>query len=107
VNVGGVFQAGTHTVTVTASSQSVIQRLKQFSEVQSGAGGVLQKRQDAFKNIQTDIAKRIEDVQDRIEKEMEVLRKKFAAMERAQAAAQSAISQLQALTTKITSSDES
>ena len=92
---------------MTASSQSVIQRLKQFSEIQSGAGGVLQKRQDAFKNIQTDIARRIEDVQDRIEKEMEVLRKKFALMEQAQAAAQSLISQLQATTSKLTSSKDS
>ena len=107
VNVGPTFQAGTHTVSVTASSQSVIQRLKQFSEIQSGAGGVLQKRQDAFKNIQTDIARRIEDVQDRIEKEMEVLRKKFALMEQAQAAAQSLISQLQATTSKLTSSKDS
>jgi flagellar capping protein FliD len=89
---------------VTASTQSVIQRLKQFSEVQSGAGGVLQKRQDAFQNIQTDIAKRIDQVQDRISREMEVLRKKFAAMERAQANASSIISTLQATTAKITSS---
>jgi flagellar hook-associated protein 2 len=104
VNVGALLQAGTHTVSVTASTQSVIQRLKQFSEVQSGAGGVLQKRQDAFQNIQTDIAKRIDQVQDRISREMEVLRKKFAAMERAQANASSIISTLQATTAKITSS---
>lgn len=105
VNVGPVLQAGTHTVSVTASSQSVIQRLKQFSEVQAGAGGVLQKRQDAFQAIQTDIAKRIEVVQERIEREMEVLRKKFAAMERAQANASSIISTLTATTAKLTSSD--
>ena len=47
LQIGPVLQAGSHTVTVTASSQSVIQRLKQFSEIQAGAGGVLQKRQDA------------------------------------------------------------
>lgn len=101
VSVAALFQAGTHTVSVTASTQSVIQRLKQFSEVQAGAGGVLQKRQDAFQNIQTDIAKRIDVVQDRITREMEVLRKKFAAMERAQANASSIISGLQATTAKI------
>ncbi|MGE0600193.1 MAG: flagellar filament capping protein FliD [Dehalococcoidia bacterium] len=104
VNIGPTLQAGTHIVSVTASSQSVIQRLKQFSEVQAGAGGVLQKRQDAFQNIQTDIAKRIEEVQDHITAEMETLRKKFAAMERAQANAQSIISTLQATTAKISSS---
>ena len=93
LSIGPLLQLGTHTVTVSPSSQSVVQRLKQFSELQAGAGGVLQKRQDAFNNINTDIAKRIEVVQERIEKEMEVLRKKFAAMERAQANAQSLISQ--------------
>jgi hypothetical protein len=38
---------------------------------------------------------------------MEVLRKKFALMEQAQAAAQSLISQLQATTSKLTSSKDS
>ncbi|MGE3076461.1 MAG: flagellar filament capping protein FliD [Dehalococcoidia bacterium] len=103
VSVGPTLQAGTNVVSVSASSQSVIQRLKQFAEVQAGAGGVLQKRQDAFQNIQTDIAKRIEEVQDHITAEMETLRKKFAAMERAQANAQSIISTLQATTAKISS----
>jgi len=101
VNIGPVLQAGTNTVTVTASSQSVIQRLKLFSEIQGGAGGVLQKRQDAFANINADIEKRIDIVTDRIDKEMERLRAKFAAMERAQANAQNIISTLQGLTTRI------
>ena len=101
VQVGPVLQAGTHTISVAASSQSVIQRLKQFSEVQAGAGGVLQKRQDAFQKISDDIAKRIDQVTERIEREMEVLRKKFAAMERAQAASQNLIQQLQQTANRI------
>jgi flagellar hook-associated protein 2 len=103
VNIGPALQVGTHTVTVTASSQSVIQRLKQFAEIQGGAGGVLQKRQDAFTNINTDIEKRIDIVTERIEKEMERLRAKFAAMERAQANAQNIISTLQGLTARLNS----
>jgi flagellar capping protein FliD len=106
VDIGPVLQAGTHTISVTASSQSVIQRLKQFSEIQAGAGGVLQKRQDAFNNIDADIQKRIDVVTERIEKEMERMRKKFAAMERAQANAQALISTLQATTAKLTASSD-
>jgi flagellar hook-associated protein 2 len=106
VDIGPLLQAGTHTVSVTASSQSVIQRLKQFSEIQAGAGGVLQKRQDAFNNIDSDIQKRIDVVTERIENEMERMRKKFAAMERAQANAQALISTLQATTSKISGSNE-
>jgi flagellar hook-associated protein 2 len=101
VQFGPLLQAGTNTISVTASSQSVIQRLKQFSEIQAGAGGVLQKRQDAFTNIDSDIQKRIDVVTERINNEMERLRKKFAAMERAQANAQGIISSLQATTAKI------
>ena len=105
VQIGALLQAGTHTINVTASTQSVVQRLKQFSEVQAGAGGVLQKRQDAFTNISEDILKRIDQVTERIEREMEVLRKKFAAMERAQANAQGIISQLQNTATSIANSN--
>lgn len=94
VNVGAL-QAGTTTITVAPSSQSVVQRLKQFAEVQAGAGGVLQKRQDAITAVTTDISDRIDKVQERITHEMETLRKKFAAMEQAQARAQSIISTLQ------------
>lgn len=101
VNVGAL-QAGTTTITVAPSSQSVIQRLKQFAEVQSGAGGVLQKRQDAITAITDDISDRIDKVQERITNEMETLRKKFAAMERAQARAQSIISTLQQQAAKST-----
>lgn len=95
VNVGALLQAGTSTITVAPSSQSVVQRLKQFAEVQAGAGGVLQKRQDSITAVTTDIADRIDKVQTRITNEMEVLRKKFAAMEQAQAKAQGIISTLQ------------
>lgn len=95
LTIGGALQAGTHTVTVTASTQSVIHRLKQFAENQAGAGGVLKKRQDSYDAVTGDIADRISVMEQRIEKEMEVLRKKFAAMEQAQARAQGVLSSLQ------------
>lgn len=94
LTIGGTLQTGTHTVTVSASTQSVIQRLKQFAEIQSGAGGVLQKRQDTYDKLTSDIADRIIKMEERIENEMEVLRKKFAAMEQAQARAQGILSSL-------------
>jgi len=99
LSIAGVFQAGTHTVSVTATRQSVIQRLQQFAENQSGVGGVLAKRQESYTSVTSDIADRITVMEERIEKEMEVLRKKFAAMEQAQARAQSVISTLQKLNT--------
>lgn len=105
LNIAGIFQAGSHTVTVAASKQSVIHRLQQFAEIQSGVGGVLAKRQETYDNVTSDIADRIAVLEDRIDKEMEVLRKKFAAMEQAQARAQSVISSLQALTTSSSSED--
>ncbi len=104
VQIGALLQSGIHTVSVTPSSQSVVQRLKQFTEVQAGAGGVLQKRQDAFTNIAKDIADRIEVVQTRIGREMEVLRKKFASMEQAQARSQGIMSQLQQIAASNTNS---
>jgi ATP-dependent protease ClpP protease subunit len=100
VNIGALLQAGTQTITVAPSSQSVIQRLKQFAEVQAGAGGVLQQRQDTIDKITKDIADRIQKTQDQITNEMENLRKKFSVMEQAQARAQGIISSLTALTAK-------
>jgi len=97
----GAHQAGTHTINVSPSSQSVVQRLKQFAEVQAGAGGVLQKRQDAFDKINTDITERIDIVIERIEKEMEVLRQKFARMEQAQAQAQGIMSTLTQMSSRL------
>lgn len=104
VNIGALLQAGTSIVTVAPSSQSVVQRLKQFAEVQSGAGGVLQKRQQTIDKITTDISDRIDKVTQRISNEMEVLRKKFAAMEQAQAKAQSIISTLEKQSSSTSSS---
>lgn len=101
LQVGGTLQAGTQTISVTPGSQSVVQRLKQFAELQSGAGGVLSKRQAAYDNVTADISKRIDQVTDRINREMELLRKKFAAMERAQANAQTLIANLQKTTSQI------
>lgn len=101
LTIGGALQAGTHTVTVTASTQSVIHRLKQFAENQAGTGGVLKKRQDSYDAVTGDIADRISVMEERIEKEMEVLRKKFAAMEQAQARAQGVLSSLQQMAARM------
>ena len=94
LTIGGVLQTGTHTINVAASTQSVLQRLKQFAEIQSGAGGVLQKRQDTYDKVTKDIGDRIVKMEERIDNEMEFLRKKFAAMEQAQAQAQGVLSSL-------------
>jgi flagellar capping protein FliD len=101
LSIAGVLQAGTHTVTVTATSQSVIQRLKQYAENQAGTGGVLQKRQDSYNAVTRDIADRIGVMEERIEREMEVYRKKFAAMEQAQARAQGILSSLQQMSAQM------
>lgn len=101
LSIAGVFQAGTHTVTVTATTQSVIQRLKQYAENQAGTGGVLQKRQDSYTSVTKDIADRIVMMEDRIEREMDVYRKKFAAMEQAQARAQGILSSLQQMSAQM------
>jgi flagellar hook-associated protein 2 len=91
----GALQAGTSTVTVSPSSQSVIQRLKQFAVLQAGAGGVLKKRQDTYDTVTKDLATRMDTLTERVNNEMEQLRKKFAAMEQAQANAQGIIQTLQ------------
>jgi flagellar capping protein FliD len=85
----GALQAGTQTINVTPSSQSVLRRLKDFVDLEAGAGGVLQKRQDALTTTTKDIADRRQVLSDRIDAEMANLRRKFAAMEQAQARAQS------------------
>lgn len=94
LTIGATLQTGTHTVTVGATTQSVMHRLKQFAEIQAGAGGVLQKRQDTYDTITSDIADRILSLEERIDKEMEFMRKKFAAMEQAQAQAQGILASL-------------
>ena len=101
LSIGGVLQAGTHTVTVAATTQSVVQRLKQYAENQAGTGGVLQKRQESYNSVTRDIADRIAVMEERIEREMEVYRKKFAAMEQAQARAQGILSSLQQMSAQM------
>lgn len=101
LSIGGVLQAGTHTVTVAATTQSVVQRLKQYAENQAGTGGVLQKRQESYNSVTRDIAERIAMMEERIEREMEVYRKKFAAMEQAQARAQGILSSLQQMSAQM------
>ncbi|MBA4181388.1 MAG: hypothetical protein C0506_12425 [Anaerolinea sp.] len=88
LTINPVLTAGVNVVTVSATSQSVVQRIKAFGELQSGVGGVLQKRQDSYTAVVKDLAKRKDSIQAHIDAEMAILRKKFAAMEQAQARAQ-------------------
>ena len=104
--IAPAFQAGAHTVAVSAAESSVIQRLRQYAQVQTGAGGVLDKRNQTYTRIGEDIADRIATMESRIEHEMELLRKKFASMEQAQARAQGIIAQLQQTATRISSSGQ-
>lgn len=92
-----VLAAGSDTITVTPTNESVISRLKTFLEAQGGVGGLLAKRQATYDLRIADINKRQVQLQDGIDKEMALLRRKFTAMEQAQAAAQGVISSLQRL----------
>lgn len=97
----GAFQAGNNTISVAASSESVIRRLKDFADTQAGPGGVLQKRQDAYTAVTKDLADRKVALQAHIDAEMATLRKKFAAMEQAQARAQTVQGQLTQLAAQL------
>ncbi len=101
LTAGPTLQAGTHTITVGATAESVVQRLKRFAENQAGVGGSLDKRKATYDRIGSDISERIGTLEKRIESEMEQLRKKFAAMEQAQARAQSILGSLQQLANQL------
>ncbi|GIW16502.1 MAG: hypothetical protein KatS3mg063_2355 [Tepidiforma sp.] len=101
LTAGPTLQAGTHTITVSATSESVIQRLKRFAENQAGIGGTLDKRKATYDRIASDISERIATLEKRIEAEMEQLRRKFAAMEQAQARSQSILGNLQQLANQL------
>ncbi|MCL6644124.1 MAG: flagellar filament capping protein FliD [Dehalococcoidia bacterium] len=101
LTAGPTLQAGTHTITVGATSESVIQRLKRFAENQAGIGGTLDKRKATYDRIASDISERIATLEKRIEAEMEQLRRKFAEMERAQARSQSILGNLQQLANQL------
>ena len=101
LTAGPTLQAGTHTITVSAASESVIQRLKRFAENQAGIGGTLDKRKATYDRIASDISERIATLEKRIDAEMEQLRRKFAAMEQAQARSQSILGNLQQLANQL------
>ncbi len=101
LQMGPTFQAGTHSVTVSATSKSPIQAIKELVETQSGAGGVLQKRQDTYTAVTEQLAARKLKVQASIDKEMSQMRKKFIAMEQAQARYQGVASSLAAMMTQM------
>jgi len=88
LSINALLTAGSHTISVSASSQSVVQRIKDFVDLQAGLGGVLQKRQDTYTAVTKSLADRKIQIQAHIDAEMSTLRKKFARMERAQARAQ-------------------
>ena len=106
LNINAIMAAGSHTLTVSATSQSVIQRVKDFAVLQAGAGGVLQKRQDSYTAINKSIADRKTQIEARIEAEMSVLRKKFALMEQAQARAQGIQSSLTQMVNQMSASQK-
>ncbi|MCC6387488.1 MAG: flagellar filament capping protein FliD [Dehalococcoidia bacterium] len=105
LQAGPALQAGTHSISVAASRQSVIKRIQGYLEVQAGAGGALTKRQETYDKRLADITKRQDQIQSAIDKEMDILRRKFTAMEQAQARAQSITSALSNAMTKISSSN--
>lgn len=94
LSINAVLAAGAHTITVSPSSQSVVQRIKEFVDLQAGLGGVLQKRQDTYAAVSKSLDARKLQIQAHIDAEMSTLRKKFARMEQAQARAQGIQSQL-------------
>lgn len=101
LQAGPTLQAGEHVITVTATAESVIQRLKRFAENQAGIGGTLDKRKATYDRIALDIEERSATLEARITAEMEQLRRKFAAMEQAQARAQSVLGSLQQLANQL------
>lgn len=94
IQMGPTYSAGTSVVSVAATSKSPIQAIKELVETQSGAGGVLQKRQDTYTAVTEQLAERKIKVQASIDKEMAQWRKKFIAMEQAQAQYQGVASAL-------------
>jgi flagellar hook-associated protein 2 len=101
LTAGPTLQAGSHTITVGASAESVIQRLKRFAETQAGIGGTLDKRKTTYDKVSSDISERIATLEQRINAEMEQLRRKFTLMEQAQARAQSVMGNIQQLANQI------
>ncbi|OAI42194.1 hypothetical protein AYO38_11620 [bacterium SCGC AG-212-C10] len=101
LTIGGTLQAGTHKVTVSATGESSLNRLKALVDSQGGVGGILQKRQDTYSKVISDLNDRMDSAQKRIDVEMAQWRKKFAAMEQANAKYQSIASGLTALQAQI------
>ncbi len=104
VSAGLVLQPGSHTISVTTTSNSVFNQIKTFLDNQVGAGGMLAKREDSYDSVSKDIQARKEALQERIDREMDVLRRKFIVMEQAQARSQAIMSALQQAMTKLSSS---
>ncbi|MBI2765841.1 MAG: flagellar filament capping protein FliD [Chloroflexi bacterium] len=104
IQAGATLQAGSHTITVAASTESVISRIKTFLDVQSGAGGVLTKRQATYDTRLKDIDARKQKIQESIDNEMAAMRKKFIAMEQASARASSVSDALTASLAKLNAS---
>jgi flagellar hook-associated protein 2 len=107
LQLGAALQAGTHTITVSPGSQSVVQQVRSFLEALAGTDGTFVKRQDAYDKRIDDLVKRKDQIQASIDAEMAVLRQKFAAMEQAQMRAQSVLQALQQAATSIAAQNKS
>lgn len=105
VSIGAALQAGNHTVTVAASSASVMKQIETFLENQAGAGGMLTLREDSYEAVSKDIQARMDNIQERIDREMDNLRRKFMLMEQAQARAQSIMASLEQAMVKLSATN--
>ncbi|MCK9518532.1 MAG: flagellar filament capping protein FliD, partial [Dehalococcoidia bacterium] len=94
----GALQQGTHTITVSPSSESVVQKVRSFLENLAGQNGTFVKRQDSYDKRIDDLVKRKAKIQASIDAEMDILRRKFIAMEQAQMRAQGVLQALQQAT---------
>lgn len=106
LQIAPLMQQGTQTITVAATSRSPIQALKELADLQAGTGGVIQKRQDTYTNVNEQLSIRRTRTLERIDKEMAVLRKKFAAMEQAQAKYQGIASSLAGMISQLQASNQ-
>lgn len=103
----GAFQAGTSYVHVSAETESPLQQLKLFLDLQVGPGKALSQRTASYDALMKDIKERQIEMQDRIDREMDRIRDQFVRMEMAQARAQSVLASLQQMTAQMQANKQS
>jgi flagellar hook-associated protein 2 len=84
LTIGGTLQQGSNSVSVSATKRGIMRMVKDYVDVQAGAGGVMQSRQDTYSAAAKDIEAQKVRMQASIDAEAAVWRKKFTAMEDAQ-----------------------